>query len=474
MQAWSKISRMPAPAIRKMQDELLTKKLTEEVAIRHPYYKKIFEEKGISFTDIKGVGDLGKVPFTEKADLLPREGDLLYPKQFVLEVPEEGTVKEKKKGFSLFGRKESGPDPADYKFHTLFFTAGRTNKPVPMEYTHYDLDNLKEAGARAFEVMDIVRDDTLINAFTFAPNAHYWQMFYSTVGIGSTSLQTGGGKVLGLEKILKALDSMEAPVLAISPGYGRFALHTLSHFGFSAANLEKIILGIDYTPLSAVERIQALMKEVGAKDNQVRRMYFISEAKSGWSECAPGFGYHTNPDHILVEIVDPDSGEVLGENQKGEVVVTHLDSRGTVLLRFRTGDIATEGITYEPCPNCKRTVPRIMGDIERREHYYQLQGESGLVQLNGNLLRNKMFARENLLLWYAEITGEGAKDMLRLVIKGTSGTDEEALIKSLESEIEEEFSVPVKVENSTLDAIAGKIGLEKFITEQNIFDTRKN
>ena len=465
---------MPANAIKKMQDELLAKKLTEEVAVRHPYYKKVFEEKGISFTDIKSVSDLAKVPFTEKADLLPREDDILYPKQFVLEAPEGGAVKEKKKGFSLFGRKESGPDPADYKFHTLYFTAGRTNKPVPIEYTHYDLDNLKEAGLRAFDVMEIVRDDTLINAFTYAPNAHYWQTFYSTIGIGSTSLQTGGGKVLGLEKILKALDSMEAPVLAISPGYGRFALHTLSHFGFNASGLEKMVLGIDYTPLKAVERIQALMKEVGAKDNQVRRMYFISEAKSGWAECAPGYGYHINPDHILVEIVDPDSGEVLGENQKGEVVITHLDARGTVLLRYRTGDIATEGITCEPCPNCKRTVPRIMGDIERREHYYQLKGEGEVVQLNGNQLRSKMFAREDLLLWYAEIAGERTKDMLRLVIKGTSGSDEEALIKSLESEIEEEFSVPVKVESSTLDAIAGKIGLEKFITEQNIFDTRKS
>jgi phenylacetate-coenzyme A ligase PaaK-like adenylate-forming protein len=474
MQAWSKISKMPAPAIIKMQEDLLYKMLNEELALRHPFYKAMFSEKGINPAEIKSLGDLAKIPFTEKADILPREENLMHPKQFVLEPPAEGEKKEKKKGFSLFGKKDTGPDPEEYKFHTLYFTAGRTNKPVPIEYTGHDLDNLKEAGMRAFDVLELVRDDTLINAFTFAPNVFFWQMFYSTIGIGSTALQTGGGKVLGLEKILKALDSMEAPALVISPGYGRFALHTLKHFGFSAANLEKIILGIDYTPLAAVDKMKALMKEVGAKGDQVKRTYFLSEAKSGWAECAPGFGYHTNPDHILIEIVDPETGAVLGEGEPGEIVVTHLDTRGTVLLRYRTGDLASGGITTEPCPNCRRTVPRIMGDIERKDHFYQLKGSEGTVSLNGNLLRKVMFSRDDVLLWYAEIISEGSVDSLKVLFKGVSGTDEDAAKTALESDLSSEFKVSVKAEICTLDAVANKIGLERNITEQNIYDTRSS
>jgi phenylacetate-CoA ligase len=474
MQVWNKLSKMPAPAIKKMQEELLYKMLNEELAVRHPFYKTMFSEKGINPAEIKSLDNLAKIPFTEKADILPREENLMYPKQFVLQPPAEGEKKEKRKGFSLFGKKDSDPDPDQYKFHTLYFTAGRTNKPVPIEYTGYDLDNLKEAGSRAFDVLGLIRDDTLINAFTFAPNVYFWQMFYSTIGIGSTALQTGGGKVLGLEKILKALDSMEAPALVISPGYGRFALQTLAHFGFSASNLEKIILGIDFTPMAAVEKIKALMKDVGAKSDQVKRTYFLSEAKSGWAECAPGFGYHTNPDHILVEIVDPESGEVLGEGEPGEVVITHLDTRGTVLLRYRTGDLTSGGITTEPCPNCKRTVPRIMGDIERKEHFYQLSGSNGQVQLNGNNLRRVMFSRDDVLLWYAEIVNDGSADSLKVMFKGTSGTDEDVAKTALESDLSSEFKVKVEAENCTLDAVANKIGLEKNITEQNIFDNRSS
>ncbi len=474
MQAWNKIRRMPAAEIRKMQDDLVYKMVNEELAVRHPYYRALFKEANINPAEIKGVSDLSKLPFTEKKDLLPPEGEPLHPKKFVLETPEESEDKGKKKGFALFGKKEAETECSDYRFQALYFTAGRTEKPIPVEYTHYDLDNVREAGLRTFDILGLTRDDTLINAFTFAPNVYFWQMFYSTIGIGSTALQTGGGKVLGMEKILKALDSMEAPVLVAAPGYVRFALQTLDHFGFSAANLERVVIGIDYAPMEAVEKLRKLMKSVGAKNDLVQRIYFISEAKSGWAECEPDFGYHTNPDHILVEIVDPESGVLLGEGEKGEVVITHLDTRGTVLMRYKTGDIATGGLTTEPCPNCKRTVPRIMGDIERKSLVYDLKGRDGAFQFNGNHLRKKMFTREDVLLWYVELNRSGSEDNLKIVVKGTSGADEAVLLKTLEQELQAEYKVPVTVESSTLDAVADKIGMEKQITEQTIFDNRNS
>jgi phenylacetate-CoA ligase len=474
MQAWSKISRMPAAGIKKLQDELLQKMIKEEFAVRHPYYRKLFEEKSINPDEIRGVDDLSRLPFTEKKDMLTPPGEPLYPKQFVLKAPEEGEGKEKKKGFSLFGKKDTGSDLSRYRFSSLYFTAGRTAKAVPIEYTDYDLENLKEAGARAFDIFGLTRDDTLINAFSFAPNAYYWQMFYSTLDVGSTSLQTGGGRVLGLEKILKAVDNLEAPVLAIAPGYARFALQTLDHFGLNAENLERIIIGVDYAPMEVVEGLVKLMESVGAKKKIVQRIYFNSEAKSGWAECEPDFGYHTNPDHILIEIVDPESGEVLGEGKKGEIVITHLDTGGTALLRFKTGDIATGGLVTEPCPNCKRTVPRIMGDIERKEFYFKLQGKDGENLFNANHLRKRMYAREDVLLWYAEINRDGSEDIVRIVVKGVSGTDEATLLTALEQELRAEFKLTVTVEGSTLDAVANTIGLEKNITEQTIFDNRNS
>jgi len=474
MEAWSKVSKMPAAAIRKMQSELLQKMLNEQLAERHPYYRTLFKENNINPADIKSIEDLKELPLTGKKDILPPEGEPRHPKKFVLEPPAEGEKKSKKKGLALFGKKDTGPEPEQYKFHTLYFTAGRTAKPIPIEYTHLDLANLREAGARAIDVWGLTRDDTMVNAFTYAPNAYFWQMYYSTIDLGSTALQTGGGKVLGLEKVLKAAHTMEAPVMAVAPGYAIYALQTLENFGFTAENLERIITGIDYTPMEAVDKIRRLMQAVQAKDNRVQRFYSISEAKSGWAECEPGYGYHTFPDHVLVEIVDPESGEVLGEGEKGEVVITHLEAAGTVLLRYRTDDIATGGLVTEPCPNCKRTVPRIMGDIERKAQYYELRGKEGVHLFNGNHLRKLMFARDDVLLWYAEINRTNSDDNLKVVVKGASGTDEAALLQSLNEELGSKFQVQSSVESISLDAVVNKIGLEKFITEKTIFDNRQS
>lgn len=471
MEAWNKISRMPAAAIASLQDELLKKMLTGEIASRHPYYRERLAEHKIDPAQVKGVKDLVNLPFTVKEDIIKPGEKLQAAKKFVLVEPKV-EVQKKKRGFSLFGRKDKEPQVDDYKFHTLYFSSGRTARPIPIEFTHRDLANLKEAAMRSFDILELTRDDTMINAFTYAPNAYFWQIFYGSTGVGSTALQAGGGKVLGMEKILKALDTMEAPALLAAPGYAMFALQTIKHFGLSASNLERIVIGIDYAPLVVVEKIRRLMEKVGTAQNRVQRIYSISEAKSAWAECEPGTGYHLNPDHVLVEIVDPLSGEVLAEGQGGEVVITHLDAAGTVLLRYRTGDYATGGLVTEPCPNCKRTVPRIMGDIERLAHRFALKGSEGEVSLDGNALRRALYGRDDVLLWYAELNNDNGADKVAITLKGVSGTDEESLLAELKEELQPLIPVSFSLSGSSLDAIANKIGLERFITEQLFFDNR--
>ncbi|MEW5785925.1 MAG: AMP-binding protein [Bacillota bacterium] len=471
MQAWSKISRMPAPGIKKMQDELL-QKMIRELAARHPYYRALFKEKGIDPSSVKGVSDLKGLPFTDKGDILPPKDNPSHPKQFVLEQTAADEASPKKSGLKLFGKKDAEPVSNEYKLASLYYTGGRTAKPVPLVYTHYDLENVKEAGLRAFDIWGLDRDDTLVNAFSFAPNISFWQMYYSGMEIGSTALQTGGGRVLGMEKILRALNNMEAPVMVASPGYAQFAMQTMAHFGFAMNSLERLIVGNDYTPTVQVDRLKKLMEGVMTKGTVVQRIYFVSEAKSGWAECEPEQGYHLNPDHVLVEIVDPETGEIKKEREAGEVVVTNLDARGTVFLRFRTGDTATGGLTTEPCPKCGRTVPRILGDIERKSLIFALQGKDGAQKFNGNALRRFMINKTDVLQWYAELHRNGQSDTLKVVIKASKEIDDKGLTDTLARQLADEFKVPVTIDTSSLEAIIDKIGMEKSITEQRIFDLR--
>ncbi|MEO0414929.1 MAG: phenylacetate--CoA ligase family protein, partial [Verrucomicrobiota bacterium] len=64
-------------------------------------------------------------------------------------------------------------------------------------------------------------------------------------------------------------------------------------------------------------------------------------------------------------IVNPATGVPVADGEPGEIVFTSLDSRGSVVLRYRTGDQIEKGITYEPCEFCGRSVPRLLGKITR-------------------------------------------------------------------------------------------------------------
>ena len=70
-------------------------------------------------------------------------------------------------------------------------------------------------------------------------------------------------------------------------------------------------------------------------------------------ECSEQSGMHVNEDHFFAEIIDPDTGEVLPEGSKGELVFTSLDKEAFPLLRYRTRDICV--LSREKC-SCGRTL----------------------------------------------------------------------------------------------------------------------
>src|SRR5207302_5822236 len=99
--------------------------------------------------------------------------------------------------------------------------------------------------------------------------------------------------------------------------------------------------------------------------------YGFTEAKMAFAECPfpeneKPSGYHTFPDLGIVEIIDPKTGEPVANGEPGEIVFTPLAARGSVVLRYRTGDCIDGGIVFEKCPHCGRRWPRLVGRITRR------------------------------------------------------------------------------------------------------------
>jgi len=179
--------------------------------------------------------------------------------------------------------------------------------------------------------------------------------------------------------------------------------------GIELPNLRKIVLGGEKAPAGTRRKLRALAAQMGAPKIDVLRTYGFTEAKLAWTECpfdedAGSAGYHVHPDMALIEIVDPKTGEPRGEGEPGEIVFTPLAARGSVVLRYRTGDCIDGGLYYEPCPFCGCQVPRLVGEISRTSEIRELQiGKLKGTLVDFNRLEHVLDNAEHVGTWQLEL-----------------------------------------------------------------------
>jgi phenylacetate-CoA ligase len=174
-------------------------------------------------------------------------------------------------------------------------------------------------------------------------------------------------------------------------------------------HLKRIVLGGEKVPTGMRRKLRELCAAMGAPEVAIMSTYGFTEAKIAWTECMPPgeeapSGFHVYPDMAFLEIIDPETGERVPDGQPGEIVLTPLDSRGTVVLRYRIGDLIEGGLVHEPCPYCGRTCPRLLGKISRvsdikRLNIDKLKGT--LVDFNA--LENILDDTEGIGAWQIEI-----------------------------------------------------------------------
>jgi len=456
LENFAKICRMTPEQIKQFQAQQMQDFFAGEVAVRHPFYRDSWRETGIP----RSVADLQKQPFTVKSDLLSQPDNLESYRRYVLEVPEQNASPKSGGLFARFKGKQAGEIvPKKYATNQMLFSSGRTGKITPYVYSVADIENLGETGLRMMEILGITRDDTIVNAMSYAPNLSFWQVYYGGLKLGSTVLQSGGGRILGTEKILTAMENMEASTLFTTPGYAEFLLQSAVHFKLKFPNLNKLIVGYGPVPLAQVKRLEVLLHLVGSPDGQVKRVYFLNEAKAAWAECSPGSGYHFYPDQAFLEL-----DSVAGIEGRGELILTNLNVFGSCVVRFRTGDLA-ESITYEPCPVCKRPLPRIIGEIERFNDYKNLDGVQGRT-VNLSSLYSLLAAEPGVLLWQAVLLGEPAQ--LRIDTAFLDKNQAAELSESLQAKLSEALGVKLTVKPSSYKELVDRLGFEKYPVEQRI------
>ena len=372
---------LPEGTIRKLQAEKLRRYLRDVVLPFSPHYRELFREHGLTADSIRSLDDLGKVPFTSKADLLNTPGHPQRAREFVV-APDAHALAHRPDVIMralLHGRAHVQQE-LEAEFRPIFMTSttGRSADPVPFLFTRHDLDVLAHSGRRTFEVCGARREMKLLNMFPYAPHLAFWMTHYGAEEFGVFTASTGGGKVAGTEGQLRFIRKIRPDVLI---GMPTFVYHVLRHAAEENVSLEsvsRIVLGGEKVPAGMKRKLVSLAQELGARDVDVVTTYGFTEAKMAFAECArpvgePSCGYHLYPDLALFEVIDPVTGEVQPPQTPGELVFTPLDARGTVVLRYRTGDFIDGGLTYEPCPNCGRCLPRLVGNISRRTEVREMR-----------------------------------------------------------------------------------------------------
>jgi phenylacetate-CoA ligase len=281
------------------QQRLLKRTIAQ--AMKVPFYQKKLKDAGIGQADIRALDDIRKIPFTRKQDL--RDG---YPFGF-LAVPRNEVV----------------------RIHT---TSGTTGKPTVVGYTRADLAIWAELIARNMTMIGLTRDDVFQNMVNYGMFTGGLGFHYGAELIGMTVIPGATGNT---KRQIEMIHDFGVTAIHCTPSYAMHLAEAAEDSGVQLDSLKTGIFGAE--PWSETMRKELEKKlELTAYDS-----YGLSElfGPGVAFECEERDGLHIWHDCYLVEIIDPKTGEQLGDGEQGELVVTPLVKEAMPLLRYRTGDV---------------------------------------------------------------------------------------------------------------------------------------
>lgn len=342
------IETMPVEEIKKLQSERLVKQV-KHVYDNVKYYRDLMDEKGVKPEDIHGIEDLHKLPFLKKDDL--RDA---YP-YGLLAKPLEDCVR-------------------------IQSTSGTTGRRVVAFYTQHDIDLWDECCARAIVAAGGSKEDVVhvsygYGLFTGGPGLNG-----GSHKVGSLTLPMSSGNT---ERQLQFMTDLGSTILCCTPSYAAYLGEAVAEHGLK--DQIKLKAGIFGAEAWTEEMRQQIQESLGIKAYDIYGLTEISGPGVSF-ECSEQNGMHINEDHFIAEIINPDTGEVLPEGEKGELVFTSITKEAFPLLRYRTRDLCV--LTREKC-SCGRTHIRMKKPMGRSDDMLIIRGVNVFPSQIETVLLNK-------------------------------------------------------------------------------------
>jgi phenylacetate-coenzyme A ligase PaaK-like adenylate-forming protein len=451
----------------------------------------MFKAHRIDPHKIRTLEDLRRIPFTTKQDLLPSEGEPERHKNFILQPTAESlreTLPMREKLRLLEERILHGKDSArrkvmhDYYPVFLTFTSGRSAQALPFAYTQRDLEILQIAGLRLIDVLGIPETTRTVNLFPYAPHLAFWQVTMAGFAAGRMILSTGGGKVMGTVGNVGAIRRMKASCILGVPGFVYHVLRAAQAMGATLPELETIVLGAEKVPAEFKKKVVAICAAIGAPNVKVFGTYGCTEMRMAFAECPTtvehSSGYHSSPDLVILECIDPKTGEPAAPGADGELVITPLQGNGSLVFRYRTGDLLRGGLLEGPCPHCRRTVPRIPSRIDRVSEVADLH----TTKVKGTLVNLSDFAHvlsgmHEVEEWQVELRKKNDDvfdvDELCVYVALHNGLPPDTVADRIRDRLRATTEIsPNEIVFEPLDKLLARLGMETEMKERRIVDRR--
>ncbi|TKT73195.1 phenylacetate--CoA ligase [Afipia massiliensis] len=369
-----------------------------------PHYRAKFDAAGVTPDSFKDLPDLAKFPFTIKTDLRDN-----YP-------------------FGMF----AVPEKDVARIHA---SSGTTGKPTVVGYTKRDIEtwsdvvarSIRAAGGRAGMKVHIAYGYGL---FTGGLGAHY-----GAERLGCTVIPISGGMT---ERQVQLINDFKPEVIMVTPSY---MLAILDEFRKQGLDPRKSSLRIGI--FGAEPWTNAMREEIEeAFDLHAVDIYGLSEVMGPGvaSECVETKdGLHIWEDHFYPEVINPATGEVLPDGEKGELVFTSLTKEAMPVIRYRTRDLT------RLLPGTARSLRRMEKVTGRSDDMMIIRG----VNVFPTQIEEKLLSIHDLSLHYQLVlTRDGRMDNMEIQVEArpeASFPAREAATKQLVQSVKDTIGITALV-----------------------------
>lgn len=329
----------------------------QRVLAGHPYYRRLIEGKGLGAGDFQSLSDLAKLPITRKADYMREPG------AFRISNPQL-------------------PEEMQAVWDVMYTTGSTAGQPTPFVSTSFDFFRILELNRNMLRLRGVRADDVIANLFplTARPHGAFIRTLHAAASANVRVVAALPGNpspyfTLGhaLDEVVDIVSRSRATILWGVPSYVRRVVARAEEIGADLRSVRLAFVTGEGLGEPARADLTAALRRIGAADAWVSISYGATEMQGGMVECAPGSGYHNPaPDQFHLSIVDPESGQPLGEGQPGLVTLTHLQRTGTVLLRYALGD--TSVLSRGRCPHCGSFTDRLVAMPRRADTLLKIKG----------------------------------------------------------------------------------------------------